>query len=49
MEIDDLKKELQIAREYVFSLRIKQLLSHLDFNHVITHLPKLEQLDLSYG
>jgi hypothetical protein len=49
MEIDELKKGLLIAKDHVYTLHIKQLLSHMDFNNVITCLPKLEHLDLTYG
>ena len=47
--IDELKKELEAARYEVFSLRINQLLSHLDMGIVFRYLPNLCQLCLTYG
>lgn len=47
--IAELKKELESARYDVFSLKISQLLSHLDMSIVFRFLPNLAHLSLTYG
>ena len=47
--LDELRKELWSARYEVFSLVIKQLLSHLDMGIVFKSLPNLSYLTITYG
>jgi hypothetical protein len=47
--VEELKKELEAARYEIFSLRISQLLSHLDMSIVFKYLPNLSYLSLTYG
>lgn len=48
-DIDDLHLVLEAAEDYVFNLSIKQLLSHLDLQHIFSRLPNLSKLELTYG
>ena len=47
--IPELVKELEAARYEVFSLKISQLLSHLDMSIIFQYLPNLSHLTLTYG
>ena len=49
MDFEDLKSVITVAKEYVYTLHIRQLLSHLDLVILFNLLPKLDHLDLSYG
>ncbi len=49
MELDELKKSLATAKNYVFTVHIKQLLSHLDWITIFDNLPHLKHLDVTYG
>lgn len=48
-DVDLLREQIQAAEDYVFQLRVEQLLSHLDLNLLFTHLPNLTALELTYG
>lgn len=48
-DYDLLREQVQAGEDYVFQLRIEQLLSHLDLNLLFTHLPNLTSLELTYG
>lgn len=47
--LDELKKELEAARYDIFSLKVSQLLSHLDMGICFRYLPNLSYLTLTYG
>ena len=48
-DIDDLHLKLEAAEDYVFNLKILQLLSHIDLQHIFSRLPNLSKLELTYG
>ena len=48
-DIDDLHLKLEAAEDYVFNLKIIQLLSHIDLQHIFSRLPNLSKLELTYG
>lgn len=39
----------QVSDDYVFSLQLKQLLSHIDLELLFKQLPNLTRLELTYG
>ncbi|TMW63000.1 hypothetical protein Poli38472_005618 [Pythium oligandrum] len=46
---DELIDVVKACQEYIFTLEIDQLLSHLDLNEVCSHLKNLTRLRLTYG
>lgn len=48
-DVELLRQRVQAGEDYVFQLRVEQLVSHLDLNLVFSHLPNLTSLDLTYG
>eukprot|EP00304_Pavlova_gyrans_P010050 CAMPEP_0206036760 /NCGR_PEP_ID=MMETSP1466-20131121/2998_1 /ASSEMBLY_ACC=CAM_ASM_001126 /TAXON_ID=44452 /ORGANISM="Pavlova gyrans, Strain CCMP608" /LENGTH=435 /DNA_ID=CAMNT_0053411265 /DNA_START=22 /DNA_END=1329 /DNA_ORIENTATION=+ len=46
---EDLVKLLSLSKDYVFSLRLRQFLSHLDLEMIFQNVPTLSHLELSYG
>lgn len=49
LELEKFIALVKAAEDYVFSLKIGQLLSHLDMEIVFKCLPNLSNLELSYG
>ena len=49
MDTEPLIHMLQVSKDYVFSLRIKQFLSALDMEMLFQNVPTLCNLDLTYG
>lgn len=47
--VDDLVKKISACQDYIFSLRIKQLPSHLNMEYIIKSLPNLYSLELEYN
>ena len=45
----ELMRVLSISKDYIFSLRLKQFLSHLDMEMLFQHVPSLCNLDMTYG
>ena len=45
----ELTRVLGISKDYIFSLRLKQFLSHLDMEMLFQHVPTLCHLDMTYG
>lgn len=48
-ELDRLAKVVKVGEDFVFSLRLAQMLSHLDWEIVFSRLPNLSALELTYG
>ena len=48
-DLDRLARIVKASEDYVFSLQMSQLLSHLDLEIVFARLPNLTSLALSYG
>ena len=48
-ELDRLAKIVKVSEDYVFSLQLEQMLSHLDLEIVFSRLPNLASLELTYG
>lgn len=48
-DTDHLVDVVKACQEFVFSLEITQLLSHLDLNELCSHLKNLTRLQLTYG
>ena len=48
-DIETLARRIRASEDYVFSLELRQLLSHLDLELVFGQLPNLTRLDLTYG
>jgi len=46
---EELKRTLGISKDYIFSLRLKQNLSHLDMEFLFQNVPTLCNLDVTYG
>lgn len=46
---DDLFALLEACQDYIFTLTIRELRSHLDMSEVCSRLPNLTKLDLTYG
>jgi len=49
MDTEDLTRTLAVSKDYIFSLRIKQFLSHLDMEMLFQNVPTLCHLDMTYG
>jgi len=45
----ELTRVLGISKDYIFSLRLKQFLSHYDMEMLFQHVPTLCHLDMTYG
>lgn len=48
-ELETLSRQIRASEDYVFSLKIGQLLSHIDLELVFKYLPNLSNLELTYG
>jgi len=48
-DTEELMRTLGISKDYIFSLRLKQFLSHLDMEMVFQNVPTLCNLDMTYG
>eukprot|EP01029_Cantina_marsupialis_P017432 TRINITY_DN391_c0_g2_i2.p1 TRINITY_DN391_c0_g2~~TRINITY_DN391_c0_g2_i2.p1 ORF type:complete len:340 (-),score=82.11 TRINITY_DN391_c0_g2_i2:162-1181(-) len=48
-EFRRLVQEFECARDYIFSLELQQLMSHLDLNWALNFFPNLNSLKISYG
>ena len=46
---EELMQLLALSKDYIFSLRVRQLLSHLDLATFFQAVPTLSNLDLTYG
>ena len=46
---DALVKYLEMCRDYIYCLEIRELLSHLPLNVILSSLPYLITLKLTYG
>jgi hypothetical protein len=46
---EDLIRLLGLSKDYIFSLRLRQLLSHLDLATFFQNVPTLSSLELTYG
>jgi Leucine-rich repeat (LRR) protein len=46
---DDVMRLLKACQDYIVSLRLRQMLRHVDIAHVVRALPNLARLDLTYG
>merc|ERR1719446_106173 len=49
MDTEDLTRTLAISKDYIFSLKIKQFLSHIDMEMLFQNVPTLCHLDMTYG
>jgi len=49
MDTEELTRTLAVSKDYVFSLRIKQFLSHLDMEMLFQNVPTLCNLDMTFG
>ncbi|KAL1511452.1 hypothetical protein AB1Y20_006251 [Prymnesium parvum] len=49
LDTEDLTRLLAVSKDYIFSLRIKQFLSHLDMEMLFQNVPTLCLLDMTYG
>jgi len=48
-DTEELTRCLAVSKDYIFSLRIKQFLSHLDMEMLFQNVPTLCHLDITYG
>jgi Ran GTPase-activating protein (RanGAP) involved in mRNA processing and transport len=48
-ELERLTQHIKVSDDYVFSLKLSQVLSHLDMELIFKQLPNLSNLELSYG
>ena len=48
-DTEELTRTLAVSKDYVFSLRIKQFLSHLDMEMLFQNVPTLCNLDMTFG
>ena len=48
-DTEELMRMLAISKDYVFSLRVKQFLSHLDMEMLLQNVPTLCNLDMTFG
>ena len=48
-ELEKLTRKIKASEDYVFSLGLQQLLSHIDLELVFKYLPNLSNLELTYG
>merc|ERR1711934_1193021 len=46
---DKLRQQIKASRDYVYSLNIQQLLSHINLEILFTELPNFSHLELTYG
>jgi len=49
VDTEELTRTLAVSKDYVFSLRIKQFLSHLDMEMLFQNVPTLCNLDMTFG
>ena len=48
-DTEDLTRTLAVSKDYIFSLHVKQFLSHLDLEMLFQNVPTLCHLDMTYG
>jgi len=48
-DTEDLTRILAVSKDYIFSLRIKQFLAHLDMEMLFQNVPTLCNLDMTFG
>ena len=48
-DMEELMRTLGISKDYIFSLTLKQFLSHLDMEMLFQNVPTLSKLDMTYG
>lgn len=48
-DTEELTRALAVSKDYIFSLHIKQFLSHLDLEMLFQNVPTLCHLDMTYG
>jgi len=48
-DTEDLTRTLTVSKDYIFSLHVKQFLSHLDLEMLFQNVPTLCHLDMTYG
>jgi len=48
-DTEDLTRVLAVSKDYIFSLRIKQFLAHLDMEMLFQNVPTLCNLDMTFG
>lgn len=48
-DLEALNALMTISKDYIFTLHIKQLLSHISLQVILDGLPNLQHLDLTYG
>ena len=48
-DTEELTRTLAVSKDYVFSLRIKQFLSHLDMEMLFQNVPTLCNLEMTFG
>ena len=48
-DTEELTRTLTVSKDYVFSLHVKQFLSHLDLEMLFQNCPTLCHLDMTYG
>lgn len=48
-DTEELTRTLAVSKDYIFSLRIKQFLSHLDMEMLFQNVPTLCNLDMTFG
>ena len=48
-DTEELTRLLAVSKDYIFSLHLKQILSHLDLEMVFQNVPTLCHLDMTYG
>ena len=48
-DTEELTRLLAVSKDYIFSLHLKQFLSHLDLEMVFQNVPTLCHLDMTYG
>jgi Ran GTPase-activating protein (RanGAP) involved in mRNA processing and transport len=49
VDIDELLRRIEAAKDYIFGLTIKQFLSHEDLSILFDNLPNFSRLELTYG
>ncbi len=49
VDTEELTRTLAVSKDYIFSLRIKQFLSHLDMEMLFQNVPTLCNLDMTFG
>jgi len=48
-ETEELTRTLAVSKDYIFSLRIKQFMSHLDMEMLFQNVPTLCNLEMTFG